>query len=123
MLKYPESQVLTCAILEFFRTVSDILFFYVEGSEECAAFHNHLIALINAYNNTQLQKYQSIHLFAVNDELEDKTKDLVTLIEILCHSVSKTFMPTYDGAGSVENSAKVALLGFILFFLLFRLLF
>lgn len=111
LLKYSESQMLVCAILEFFKTVSDNLFFYVESSEQCAEFHKHLIELINAYSITQLQKYQSIYISAVNEELENKIKDLITLIEVLCFSVSKTYMPTFDGAGSVENSAKVALLG------------
>lgn len=112
MLKYPDSQLLVNSILEFFRTVSDVLFFYIEASDECAAFHNHLLALIDAYSKTQSQKYQCIQaLIDCDEELENKTKDLVKLIQILCHSVSKTFMPTYDGAGSVENSAKVALLG------------
>ncbi|KAI1733017.1 exportin-4 [Ditylenchus destructor] len=110
MAQKPESQLLVNSILEFFKTTADVLFFYIESSEECAIFHKALLSLIDSYKKTQLQKYRSLTA-SQDEEEESKTADLCTLIEILCHSVSKTFMPTFDGAGSVENSAKIALIG------------
>uniref|UniRef100_A0A915E073 Exportin-4 n=1 Tax=Ditylenchus dipsaci TaxID=166011 RepID=A0A915E073_9BILA len=96
MIQRPESQLLVNSILEFFKTVTDVLFFYVESSEECEIFHRELLRLVEAYRQTQLVKYHSVSFAA--DEEDNKTLDLCTLIEILCHSVSKTFMPTFDGA-------------------------
>ncbi|KAI1726547.1 exportin-4 [Ditylenchus destructor] len=110
MAQKPESQLLVNSILEFFKTTADVLFFYIESSDECAIFHKALLSLIDSYKKTQLQKYHSLAA-SQDEEEESKTADLCTLIEILCHSVSKTFMPTFDGAGSVENSAKIALIG------------
>lgn len=110
MSKYAHSQLLVNSILEFFKTVTDVLFFYIESSDECQTFHLTLLNLIVVYRNTQIEKYRRM---VVDDDerLENQTRDLCALIEILCYSVSKTFMPTYDGAGSVEHSAKVALSG------------
>jgi len=108
MNKRPHSQLLINSILEFIRTVTDVLFFYVESSEECSNFHLDLLGIIDAYRNTQLHKYRSTE-FLSGDVEEQQTRDLIYLIEILCHSISKTYMPHYERTG--ENSAKVALTG------------
>jgi hypothetical protein len=112
MLSRPHSQLLVNSVLEFLNTVTDVLFFYVESNDECSFFSTQMLAVVEAYRATQLDRYRSAEfLNATGNSEEQQTRDMIILIEVLCHSISKTYMPQFEGSGSVENSAKIALIG------------
>ncbi|KAL7075491.1 hypothetical protein ACQ4LE_005364 [Meloidogyne hapla] len=105
---FSQSQPLIVSILGFFKSNTDVLFFYVESKEDIQAYHLLLIGVINAYMDTQLQRFISFEN-ATDDE--QQTQDLTTFIEILCLAITKTYLPLDLSEDSAIDSAKVSLHG------------
>ncbi|CAK5080251.1 unnamed protein product [Meloidogyne enterolobii] len=103
-----QSQPLIVSILAFLKSNTDVLFFYVESKEDIQSYHNLLIGVINAYKDTQLQRFASFEN-ATDDE--QQTQDLTTFIEILCLAITKTYLPLDLSEASAIDSAKVSLHG------------
>lgn len=101
----PESQLVVNAVLQFVLSVTDALLLYMDMQNDCDVFYPTLLSLIDTYRDTQLHKYRGT--FSEDDE--ERTTDLTMLIDILCHCVSKTFLPY--GSESTHKTAKAALIG------------
>lgn len=100
-----DSPLVVNAVLQFILAVTDALLLYMDMQNDCDVFYPTLLHIIDAYRETQLHKYRGT--FTEDDE--ERTTDLTTLINILCHCVSKTFLPY--GSESTNKTAKAALIG------------